>query len=129
MINILIQSQVESIATQPPLKKKSRADVGGWRPSTDSTRLKNIAKIKLIGDWQRNTFMQNLQYKVTTVKWTHVPTIKMYYLPTPVPVSMERLLMKLGNAQNRSYPVIHSVVREEFSMTGAALILALLAKV
>ena len=28
--------------------------------------------------------------------------------------------MKLGNVQNRNYPVIHIAVREEFSMTDAA---------
>ena len=33
---------------------------------------------------------------------------------------MERLLMKLENVQNRSYPVIPIEVRKEFSMTDAA---------
>ena len=64
--------------------------------------------------------MQNLQYKVATVKWTYVPTMKMFSLRTPIPLGMERLLMKLENAQNQSYPVIPIVVREEFSMTDAA---------
>ena len=64
----MIQSQVENMATQPPLKKKKRADVVDWCPSTVDTRLKNMGKIKLIGDWQRDTLVQNLQYKVATVK-------------------------------------------------------------
>ena len=64
------------MATQPPLKKKKRADVDGWCPSTVDTRLKNVGKIKLIGDWRRDTLVQNLQYRVATVKWTHVPTMK-----------------------------------------------------
>ena len=64
--------------------------------------------------------MQNLQYKVAKVKWTHVPTMKMFSFSTAVPVGMKRLLMKLENAQNWSYPVILIVVREEFSMTDAA---------
>ena len=108
------------MATQPPLKKKKRADIDGWCLSTVDTRLKNMGKIKLIGDWRRDTLVQNLQYKVAGVKWTHVPVIKTFSFPTPVPVGMERLLMKLENAQNRSYPVIPIVVREEFSKTDAA---------
>ena len=46
--------------------------------------------------------------------------MKMFSFPTPVPVGMERLLMKLENDQNRSYPVIPIEVRKEFSMTDAA---------
>ena len=101
-------------------KRKKRADVDGWCPSTVNTRPKNKGTIKLIGDWRRDTLVQNLQYKLATVKWTQVPTMKMFSLPTPVPVGMERLLMKLENAQNRSYPVIPIAVREEFSMTDSA---------
>ena len=41
----------------------------------------------------------------------------MFSLQTPIPVGMERLLMKLENAQNRSYPVIPIAFREVFSMT------------
>ena len=78
-----------------------------------------MGKIKLIRDWQRDTLVQNLQYKVVTVKWTHVPTMKMFSFPTPVPVDMERLLMKLEKAQNWSYPVILIAVTEEFFMTDA----------
>ena len=120
MVNILIQSQVESIATQPPLKKKKRKSVDRWYSSTVNTRPKNMGKIKLIRDWRRDTLMQNLQYKVATVKWTHVPTMKMFSFPTPVPVDMEWFLVKLENAHNWSYPIIPISVREEFSMTDAA---------
>ena len=45
--------------------------------------------------------------------------MKIFSFPTPVLVGMERLLMKLGNAQNQSYPVIPIAVREVFSMTDA----------
>ena len=45
--------------------------------------------------------------------------MKTFFFPTPVLVGMERLLMKLANAQNQSYPVIPTAVREEFSMTDA----------
>ena len=87
------------MATQPPFKKKKRTDVDG--------------------DWRRATLEQNLQYKVTTVRWTYVPTMKMFSFPTPVPVGMERFLMKLENVQNRTYLVVPIAVREEFSMTNA----------
>ena len=63
VMNILTQSQVESMATAF-IKKKKRADVDGWCP--------------LIGDWRRDTSVQNLQYKVVTVGWTHVPTMKTF---------------------------------------------------
>ena len=45
--------------------------------------------------------------------------MKMFSFPTPVPVGMERLLMKLENAQNWSYLVISIAIREEFCMTDA----------
>ena len=64
-------------------------------------------------------FSAKPQYKVETVNWTHVPTMKMFPFPTPVPVGMEISLMKLENTQNQSYPVIPTAVREEFSMTDA----------
>ena len=59
-----------------------------------------MGKIKLIGDWRRDTLVQNWQYKVATVKWTHVPTMKMFSFPTPVPVGME----SCSESELSSYP-------------------------
>ena len=42
-----------------------------------------------------------------------------FSFPTPVPAGMGRLLIKLENAQKRSYPVGDATVTEEFSMTDA----------
>ena len=59
-----------------------------------------------------------MQYKVAGVKWTHVENENIF-LSNPSSSGHGRLLMKLGNAQNQSYPVIPIAVREVFSMTDA----------
>ena len=41
--------------------KKKRADFDGWFPLIVDTRLKNMDKIKLIGEWWRDALVQNLQ--------------------------------------------------------------------
>ena len=106
----------DDIMASQPKKAKKRADVNGWCPGTLEKRLKNMNKNKPTGDWRRDVQVENVPYKIATIKWTHLPTMKTFSFPGPIPVGMEKLLTKLESAQNRTFVCIPLAVREEFSM-------------
>ena len=102
---------------EPAKKKKKRADLDGWCSSTVNDRIKHMSKGPLLGSWRRDVQIHNVHHKISTIKWTHKPTKKMFTFDTPVPVGMEELLKKLETAQNRNYDAISLAVRQKFDMT------------
>ena len=103
-----------SAAKKP--KNTKRAEVTGWSPQTVDLKLKNMNKNKVKGDWRRDVQVEDVLYKVATVTWTHLPSMRTFAFPSPIPVGMEKLLTKLESAQNRSFKSLPLAVREEFTI-------------
>ena len=93
-------------------KSKTRgADVSGFCPETITSRLNDMNGVPHKGEWRRSKVIC-IPFRQTDIKWTHIPSSKVYVMKTPTPVGMTDLMTKLQFAPNRYWRPIPSLDEE-----------------
>ena len=67
------------------------------------------------GEWKRPKVIR-LLFRQTDIKWTHIPSSKVYVMETPTPVRMTDLMTKLQSAPTQYWRSIPSLVVEYFDI-------------
>ena len=92
-----------------------RADVSDFCPETIISRLNDTKRVPHKGEW-RSSKVIHIPFRKTDIKWTHIPSSKVYVMKTPTPVRMTDLMTKLQSASNRYWRSIPSLVVEYFDI-------------
>ena len=79
--------------------KTRRADISGFCPETIICGLNDMNRVPHKGEWRRSKVIR-IPFRQTDIKWTHIPSSKVYVMKTPTPVRMRDLMIKLQSASN-----------------------------
>ena len=58
----------------------------------------------------------HIPFRQTDIKWTHIPSSKVYAMKTPTPVGITDLMTKLQSASNQYWSSIPNLVVEYFEI-------------
>ena len=62
--------------------KTRRADVSGFCPETIISGLNDMNRVSHKGEWRRSKAIRIL-FRQTDIKWTHIPSSKVYIMKNP----------------------------------------------